>query len=35
MGQFLPGANITKADEDNIAAQAEVGVAGMVTVGTL
>jgi hypothetical protein len=37
MGQFFPGLNIANADEGNITAQAEVGVAGMITVehGTL
>src|SRR4029077_10193922 len=32
MGQFFLGANIAKGDEDNIATQAEVGVAGMIAV---
>src|SRR6266536_3623329 len=32
MGQFFPGTNIANADEGNITAQAEVGVAGMIAV---
>src|SRR5437764_9077162 len=32
MGQFFLGANIANTDEDNVTAQAEVGVAGMITV---
>src|SRR5437868_7300231 len=37
MGQFFPSTNIANADERNFTAQAEVGVAGMITVerGTL
>src|SRR5437868_12079967 len=37
MGQFFPSTNIANADERNVTAQAEVGVAGMITVerGTL
>src|SRR5437660_442379 len=32
VGQFFPGTNIANGDKDDVTAQAEVGVAGMITV---